>query len=71
VDPAFWRVGPDLLRVYEDIGLTAVPLAAPGEEARHFLACRAERDLNALRQLLPPALQREVPPERRAAVEAA
>ena len=31
VDPAFWRVGPDLLRVYGDIGLTAVPLAAPGD----------------------------------------
>ena len=71
VDAAFWRVGPDLLRVYEDIGLTAVPLAAPGEEARLFLACRAERDLNALRQLLPPALQRELPPERRTAAEAA
>ncbi|WP_408871576.1 phosphatidylglycerol lysyltransferase domain-containing protein [Craurococcus roseus] len=70
VDPAFWRVGPDLLRVYEDIGLTAVPLAAPGEEAKHFLACRAERDLQALRQLLPPALQRELPPGRKAAVEA-
>ena len=68
VDPAFWRVGPDLLRIYEDIGMTAVPLAAPGQEARHFLACRAERDLQALRQLLPPALQRELPPaaERRA-----
>jgi uncharacterized membrane protein YbhN (UPF0104 family) len=71
VDPAFWRVGPDLLRVYADIGLTAVPLAAPGQEAHHFLACRAERDLQALRQLLPPALQRELSPERRAAVERA
>jgi phosphatidylglycerol lysyltransferase len=73
VDPAFWRVGPDLLRIYGDIGLTAVPLAAPGAEARHFLACRAERDLQALRQLLPPALQREMPPapERRPAVEPA
>lgn len=67
VDPAFWRVGPDLIRVYEDIGLTAVPLAQPGEEAKHFLACRAERDLQSLRQLLPPALQRELPPERKAA----
>jgi phosphatidylglycerol lysyltransferase len=67
VDPAFWRVGPDLLRIYADIGLTAVPLAAPGEEAKLFLACRAERDLNALRQLLPPALQRELPPGRKAA----
>lgn len=70
-DAAFWRVGPELLRVYADIGLTAVPLAAPGDEARHFLACRAERDLNALRNLLPAALQRELPPDRRAAAEAA
>ena len=34
VDPAFWRVGPELLRVYGDIGLAAVPLgegaALPG-----------------------------------------
>ena len=66
VDPAFWRVGPGLLRVYADIGLTAVPLAPPGQEAKHFLACRAERDLDALRQLLPPALQREPPPGRKA-----
>ena len=66
-DAAFWRVGPELLRVYADIGLTAVPLAAPGDEARHFLACRAERDLNALRNLLPAALQRELPPDRKAA----
>ena len=26
VDPAVWRAGPDLLRVYADIGLTALPL---------------------------------------------
>jgi lysylphosphatidylglycerol synthetase-like protein (DUF2156 family) len=68
VDPAFWRVGHDLLRVYADIGLTAVPLAAPDQAPQHFLACRAERDLDVLRNLLPPALQRELP-ERR--VEAA
>jgi len=50
VDPAFWHVGPDLLRVYADIGLTSFPLeGAPGR----FLACRAERDLAALLPLLP------------------
>jgi phosphatidylglycerol lysyltransferase len=53
VDPAFWRVGPALLRVYGDIGLTALPLASPGQEAQHYLACRAERDLERLLPLLP------------------
>lgn len=50
VDPAFWHVGPGLLRVYADIGLTSFPLVdAPGR----FLACRAEHDLAALSPLLP------------------
>ncbi len=54
VDAAFWRIGPDLLRVYGDIGLTAFPIGTPmpGETPR-FLACRAERDLEALMELLP------------------
>lgn len=52
VDPAFWRVGPDLARVYADIGLTVLPLAA-GSEGPRYLACRAERDLEALLPLLP------------------
>ena len=51
VDPAFWRVGPDLLRVYGDIGLTPIPLAS--DTAPRFLVCRAERDLEALMPLLP------------------
>lgn len=50
VDPAFWRVGPDLLRVYADIGLTPFPLE---DEPARFLACRAERDHAALLPLLP------------------
>jgi phosphatidylglycerol lysyltransferase len=50
VDPAFWRVGPELLRVYADIGLTPFPLA---NEPSRFLACRAEHDLAALLPLLP------------------
>ncbi|GGC31840.1 hypothetical protein GCM10011504_07600 [Siccirubricoccus deserti] len=56
VDPAFWRVGDGLLRVYGDIGLTAVPL---GGAPPTYLALRAERDLEKLLPLLPPALQRE------------
>lgn len=56
VDPAFWRVGPEFLRIYGDIGLTPVSLG----EGQRFLALRAERDLASLRELLPPSLQREV-----------
>src|SRR5690606_30001926 len=53
VDPAFWRVGPELLRVYDDIGLTAFPLDENGSDPR-YLACRAEKDLKKLLPLLPP-----------------
>ncbi|MFM7304969.1 MAG: phosphatidylglycerol lysyltransferase domain-containing protein, partial [Alphaproteobacteria bacterium] len=52
VDPAFWRVGPELLRIYSDIGLTALPLEPDGAAPR-YLVCRAERDLDSLRPLLP------------------
>jgi phosphatidylglycerol lysyltransferase len=56
VDAAFWRVGPDLLRVYGDIGLTAFPIDASTPSAGgRYLACRAERDLEALLPLLPQA----------------
>jgi len=52
-DPAFWNVGSDLLRVYGDVGLTAFALPRqPGAPPR-YLACRAERDLQALLPLLP------------------
>lgn len=54
VRPAFWRVGPGLLRVYADIGLTAFALEAEGSMPR-YLACRAEQDLEALLPLLPEA----------------
>ncbi len=57
VDPAFWRVGAEYLRVYADIGLTAVPLADEGGQAR-FLTLRAERDLERLDSLLPAELRR-------------
>ncbi len=63
--PAFWRTGPDLLKVYGDIGLTALPLSSDGspvategepleaDPSRRFLVCVAERDLTALLPLLP------------------
>ena len=56
LDPAFWRAGPGLLKVYGDLGLTALPLGSDGlplpkatdgtPEARQYLVCVAERDLN-------------------------
>ena len=63
--PAFWRTGADLLKVYADIGLTALPLAVDGspllasdETAEtgpdtQYLVCMAERDLATLVPLLP------------------
>jgi phosphatidylglycerol lysyltransferase len=53
VDPAFWRVGPGLLRVYGDIGLTAFPLEREKGGAQRWLACNAERDLERLMTVLP------------------
>ncbi|MGX9962220.1 lysylphosphatidylglycerol synthase domain-containing protein [Roseomonas sp. F4] len=55
VDAAFWRVGPGLLRVYGDIGLTAFPVGAPlPDDGPRYLVCRAEKDLELLAPLLPP-----------------
>ncbi len=62
LDPAFWRVGPGLLKVYGDLGLTPLPLGPDGQivpagsgpsEPSHYLVCVAERDLGALMPLLP------------------
>lgn len=63
-DPAFWGSGPALLKVYNDIGLTALPLgphgtvvpegSAQGRASRRFLVCMAERDYPALSELLAP-----------------
>ncbi len=64
VDPAFWRVGADYLRIYADIGLTAVPLPDEAGQSR-FLLLRAERDLERLDSLLPPELRRPAPPPAR------
>ena len=63
LDPAVWRAGAGLLKVYADLGLTAVPLGtdglplpeAPNETpaSSQYLVCVAERDLTALLPLLP------------------
>ena len=56
--PAVWRAGPTLLKVYSDLGLTALPLGPDGlllpESAGYtaapsqYLCCVAERDLVTL-----------------------
>ncbi len=66
LDPAVWRAGPTLLKVYGDLGLTALPLGADGlllgesadsqPDTREYLCCVAERNLVALE----PQLQRLV-----------
>ena len=61
-DAAVWRAGAGLLKVYGDLGLTALPLGADGlpladgvraGASGAFLCCVAERDLNVLLPLLP------------------
>jgi uncharacterized membrane protein YbhN (UPF0104 family) len=69
LDPAFWRAGPGLLKVYGDIGLTALPLGPDGlplpespdetPDAAHYLVCVAERDLGTLLPLLPELARRQ------------
>ncbi len=63
LDAAVWRAGPDLLKVYGDLGLTALPLGSDGlplpesegdtPRAEQYLVCVAERDLNLLLPVLP------------------
>ncbi len=58
LDPAVWRAGPALLKVYGDLGLTALPLGPDGQllseppghisASAQYLCCVAERDLAAL-----------------------
>ncbi|MBV9813036.1 MAG: lysylphosphatidylglycerol synthetase family protein [Acetobacteraceae bacterium] len=62
--PAIWQAQREMLRVYQDLGLTAVPIGPDGNphpeapadvdrHARHFLVCVAERDLPVLVPMLP------------------
>jgi glycosyltransferase 2 family protein len=64
LDAAIWRAGPELLHIYGDLGLAALPLGEDGLpmpesagdqtiSARHYLACVAERDLTTLLPVLP------------------
>ena len=61
--PAVWRAGPSMLKVYQDLGLTALPLDVngllreatddDGPASGHYLCCVAERDLQTLIPQLP------------------
>ena len=63
LDAAIWHAGPELLKVYGDLGLTALPLGPDGlpmpesdgdtPVAEQYLVCKAERDLNLLLPVLP------------------
>jgi lysylphosphatidylglycerol synthetase-like protein (DUF2156 family) len=63
LDAAVWHAGPELLKIYGDLGLTAFPLGPDGLPlpesegdtpiAKQYLVCRAERDLNLLLPVLP------------------
>ncbi len=61
-DAAVWRAGPAMLKLYGDLGLTAIPLGADGlpmdDHAAaggvdRYLCCVVERDLKVLLPLLP------------------
>ncbi len=62
-DAAVWRAGPDMLKVYGALGLTALPLGSDGlllpesegdtPPSDFYLCCVAERDLNMLMPQLP------------------
>ncbi|MEA2732115.1 MAG: glycosyltransferase 2 family protein [Acetobacteraceae bacterium] len=63
LDAAVWHAGPELLKVYGDLGLTAWPLGPDGlplpesdgdtPVAGQYLVCKAERDLDLLLPVLP------------------
>ncbi len=66
-DAAVWQAGPELLKVYGDLGLTALPLGPDGlpmpesdgngPQAGQYLVCKAERDLTMLLPVLPTLAQ--------------
>ena len=66
-DPAVYRGGPGLAKVYEDLGLTPVALGSDGllstessTASDEFLYCVAERDLGVLEPLLPEIAKRRL-----------
>lgn len=73
LDPAVWSVGAGFLKVYSDLGLTALPLGPDGlpmsethdyaSPTETYLACVAERDLVALTPTLPALMRAERAPQ--------
>ncbi len=71
LDPAVWGASGELLKIYADLGLAALPLGPdglpsgpdlPASERKRYLVCVAERDLPALLPLLPELARRRPPP---------
>ncbi len=69
--PAVWGASSELLKVYADLGLAALPLGPDGlpggretapPDRRRYLVCVAERDLPALLPLLPELARRRALP---------
>ena len=64
-EPAIWGAGPGLLRIYADLGLSALRLGqdghplpsdnAPPSPTARYLVCKVERHLQALLPHLPPS----------------
>jgi uncharacterized membrane protein YbhN (UPF0104 family) len=59
-DAAVWRASGEMLKIYRDLGLTALPLGPDGNLAEaasgaacRYLCCVAERDLGVILPLLP------------------
>ncbi len=77
LDPAIWRAGPGLLKIYGDLGLTALPLGPDGlplpesgdetPPSKQYLVCVAERDLAVLLPMLPHLAANEDTPASEAA----
>ena len=73
MDPAVWRAGPGLLKVYADLGMAAFPLTKDGLPmpetdgepiaANEFLCCVAEKDVAVLMPMLPSLVARETFPD--------
>jgi hypothetical protein len=68
LDPAVWRAGPNMLKIYADLGLSALKLGPDGlpdntdaEEptpSSRYLVCKIERDLKSLLPALPSLTER-------------
>ncbi len=79
LDPAVWRASSELLTIYSDLGMTALPLGPDGvpvpetdqppPAGTSYLVCIAERDLSTLLPMLPHLMLDGQEPPAKAAAE--